>query len=53
VWLHTQRIDHRAEKMTSAKETLLNETIPGWRKGRPRRGASSLAGGGENPPPTR
>jgi hypothetical protein len=41
VWLHTQRIDHRAGKLTPTKEARLNEAIPGWRhgrsKGRPRR----------------
>lgn len=41
VWLHTQRIDFRAGKLTAAKEKQLNEVIPGWRKGRPRRGANS------------
>ncbi|SEQ04956.1 helicase associated domain-containing protein [Arthrobacter sp. OV608] len=34
VWLHTQRIDHRAGKLTAAKEAQLNEVIPGWRQGR-------------------
>ncbi|MDT0168891.1 helicase associated domain-containing protein [Pseudarthrobacter sp. BRE9] len=41
VWLHTQRIDHRAGKLTSAKEKQLNTVIPGWRQGRQRRGANS------------
>lgn len=41
VWLHVQRIDYRAGKLTAAKETQLNEVIPGWRQGRVRRGASS------------
>jgi hypothetical protein len=41
VWLHTQRIDYRAGKLTAAKEAQLNEVIPGWRQGRPRRGANS------------
>jgi hypothetical protein len=41
VWLHTQRIDFRAGKLTTAKEKQLNEVIPGWRQGRPRRGANS------------
>lgn len=41
VWLHTQRIDYRAGKLTPAKETQLNEVIPGWRQGRIRRGANS------------
>jgi hypothetical protein len=41
VWLHTQRIDHRAGKLTAAKEAQLNKVIPGWRQGRPRRGANS------------
>jgi hypothetical protein len=41
VWLHTQRIDHRAGKLTQAKEEQLNSVIPGWRQGRPRRGANS------------
>lgn len=41
VWLHTQRIDYRSGKLTSAKESELNTVIPGWRQGRPRRGANS------------
>ncbi|GGI00112.1 helicase associated domain-containing protein [Arthrobacter liuii] len=41
VWLHTQRIDYRAGKLTQAKEAQLNEIIPGWRQGRPRRGVNS------------
>lgn len=41
VWLHTQRIDYRIGKLTAAKEARLNEVIPGWRQGRPRRGANS------------
>lgn len=41
VWLHTQRIDYRAGKLTAAKETQLNEVLPGWRQGRARRGANS------------
>ena len=41
VWLHTQRIDYRAGKLTSAKEKQLNAVIPGWRQGRQRRGANS------------
>ncbi|TQJ36742.1 helicase associated domain-containing protein [Arthrobacter sp. SLBN-122] len=45
VWLHTQRIDYRAGKLTSAKEAQLNEVIPGWRQGRRRRGANSRKGG--------
>jgi hypothetical protein len=38
VWLHTQRIDYRAGKLSSAKEYSLNEVLPGWREGRGRRG---------------
>jgi hypothetical protein len=41
VWLHTQRIDYRAGKLTAAKEKQLNEVIPGWRHGRSRRAADS------------
>ena len=41
VWLHTQRIDDQAGKLTADKDKQLNETIPGWRHGRPRRGANS------------
>ncbi|MDP9889589.1 helicase associated domain-containing protein [Pseudarthrobacter enclensis] len=41
VWLHTQRIDYRAGKLTAANEALLNEVIPGWRQGRRRRGGNS------------
>jgi hypothetical protein len=37
VWLHTQRIDARAGKLTAVKEKQLNEVIPGWRQGRVRR----------------
>lgn len=33
VWLHTQRIEYRAGKLSAAKETRLNEVIPGWRRG--------------------
>lgn len=44
VWLHTQRIDHRAGKLSEAREKQLNEVIPGWRQGRPRRGANSRHG---------
>ncbi|MFC0058350.1 helicase associated domain-containing protein, partial [Streptomyces actinomycinicus] len=38
VWLHTQRIDYRAGKLTAAKEAELNTVIPGWRQGRAHRG---------------
>lgn len=41
VWLHTQRIDARAGKLTATKEQHLNEAIPGWREGRVRRGRNS------------
>ncbi|MDQ0825562.1 hypothetical protein QFZ60_001735 [Arthrobacter sp. B2I5] len=41
VWLHTQRIDARAGKLTAAKEAQLNTVIPGWRAGRVRRGRNS------------
>lgn len=41
VWLHTQRIDHRAGKLFPAKEQQLNKIVPGWRQGRPRLGANS------------
>ncbi len=44
MWLHTQRIDARAGKLTVAKEKLLNEVIPGWRQGRVRRGGTSRRG---------
>lgn len=40
VWLHTQRIDYRAGKLTSAKEKQLNDVIPGWRHGRSGRGVN-------------
>ena len=43
VWLHTQRIDARAGKLTPAKEKQLNEAIPGWRQGRQRRKAPVTA----------
>ncbi|TQJ36731.1 helicase associated domain-containing protein [Arthrobacter sp. SLBN-122] len=42
VWLHTQRIDARAGKLTAAKKKQLNDVIPGWREGRVRRGRNSL-----------
>ena len=41
VWLHTQRIDSRAGKLTAGKEKQLNKAIPGWREGRVRRGGNS------------
>lgn len=41
VWLHTQRIYYRSGKLSAAKETQLNEMIPGWRTGRVRRGATA------------
>ena len=44
VWLHSQRITYRAGKLDPAKEAQLNEVIPGWRQGRPRRGANSRIG---------
>ena len=44
VWLHTQRIDYRAGKLSAAKEAQLNKVIPGWRQGRSRRGANSKHG---------
>lgn len=44
VWLHTQRIDHRAGKLTAAKDKQLNEVIPGWRQGRVRPGGTSRRG---------
>jgi hypothetical protein len=34
VWLHGQRIDHRAGRLAPAKEKKLNEVLPGWRDGR-------------------
>lgn len=44
VWLHSQRIDARAGKLTAIKEKQLNGVIPGWRQGRQRRGVSSRNG---------
>lgn len=41
VWLHSQRIRHRSGQLAQAKEKQLNEVIPGWRQGRPRRGVNS------------
>ncbi|MFF1252635.1 helicase associated domain-containing protein [Pseudarthrobacter sp. NPDC058329] len=38
VWLHGQRIDYRAGRLAPAKETKLNELLPGWREGRGYRG---------------
>lgn len=49
VWLHIQRIDYRAGKLTPVKEAQLNELIPGWRQGRARRGANSRRSVGLNP----
>lgn len=40
VWLHTQRIDYRAGKLTAAKQKQLNKLIPGWRQGRKRPGGN-------------
>jgi hypothetical protein len=34
VWLHIQRINHRAGRLDPAKEAQLNAVIPGWRQGR-------------------
>ncbi|WP_244292675.1 helicase associated domain-containing protein [[Micrococcus luteus] ATCC 49442] len=34
VWLHVQRINHRAGRLDPAKEAQLNAVIPGWRQGR-------------------
>ena len=34
VWLHTQRMDRRAGKLSPEKESLLNERLQGWRDGR-------------------
>lgn len=36
VWLHAQRIKYNQRKLSSEKESLLNEVLPGWREGRPR-----------------
>ncbi|MFJ6376291.1 helicase associated domain-containing protein [Pseudarthrobacter oxydans] len=36
VWLHGQRIDHRAGRLHPAKEAQLDALIPGWRQGRAR-----------------
>lgn len=36
VWLHAQRIKYNQGKLSSEKESLLNEVLPGWREGRPR-----------------
>lgn len=47
VWLHTQRIDYRAGKLTATREAELNDVIPGWRQGRTRRAASSQRAGQE------
>lgn len=41
VCLHSQRITARAGTLTDANERQLNETLPGWRQGRPRRGPNS------------
>lgn len=38
VWLHGQRINYRAGKLSPAKENKLNEVLPGWREGRGHRG---------------
>jgi hypothetical protein len=38
VWLHGQRIEYRAGRLGPAKETKLNEVLPGWREGRGHRG---------------
>ncbi|MET3174665.1 UNVERIFIED_ORG: hypothetical protein ABIB52_002516 [Arthrobacter sp. UYCu721] len=38
VWLHGQRIDYRAGRLTPTKEKKLNEALPGWRDGRGHRG---------------
>jgi hypothetical protein len=44
VWLHTQRIDCRAGKLTAAKEKQLNDVISRRRQGRARRGTNSKRG---------
>ncbi|MUU70536.1 helicase associated domain-containing protein [Pseudarthrobacter sp. GA104] len=41
VWLHVQRMNERAGKLDPAKKAQLDEVIPGWRQGRPRRGPNS------------
>lgn len=38
VWLHTQRMDYRSGKLSTDKESLLNDVLPGWREGRGHRG---------------
>ncbi|WP_227008360.1 helicase associated domain-containing protein [Pseudarthrobacter sp. AB1] len=38
VWLHVQRIDYRAGRLDLAKESKLNELLPGWQEGRGHRG---------------
>lgn len=48
VWLHTQRIDYRAGKLTPTKEEQLNKVVPGWRQGRKRRAANSRTAGYKN-----
>ena len=42
VWLHQQRIDHRAGRMDPAKEEKLNRLLPGWQEGRARSGGRKL-----------
>ncbi|PTT68493.1 helicase associated domain-containing protein [Arthrobacter sp. HMWF013] len=51
VWLHTQRIDRRAGKLTAAKEKQLNDVIPGWQQGRWGRGTTSRKSGTWYPGP--
>ncbi|QHK19731.1 hypothetical protein GU243_08315 [Pseudarthrobacter psychrotolerans] len=43
VWLHTQRINDRAGKLGPVKKNQLDEGLPGWRQGRPRRGGLAQA----------
>ncbi|WP_285240850.1 helicase associated domain-containing protein [Pseudarthrobacter sp. MEB009] len=41
VWLHGQRINDRTGKLDAGKKSQLDKLIPGWRKGRRGRNASS------------
>jgi len=41
VWLHVQRMDRRAGRLSTNKEAKLNELLPGWREGRGHRGGLS------------
>ncbi|MFD0046805.1 helicase associated domain-containing protein [Pseudarthrobacter scleromae] len=52
VWLHVQRMNDRAAKLDAAKREQLDDVIPGWRQGGPRRSPKSRPSSPRVPSPS-